>query len=261
MKLNRADLRKIMYDFNSISNRLLQADYQDYTGVVGKFIAYIKATPIIYDYVLDCGSYDDDMEETFKDIRESYGRKIFALGDTTEEEVCIVFAILNHAVERNVDISFSIAAGYTSSNKYQDRIKSFNDRVVMVLIRHIESYLTKVGIDMGLDEKITYSITISGGQVNIANDNATINATNNAGMDADKIIELINAVKASASDITGPDAETLADSLEVIEEEVKAEKPKKSFIKTAIAALKSIQGTAALATAITDLVEFLQTLF
>ena len=114
---------------------------------------------------------------------------------------------------------------------------------------------------MGLDEKITYSITISGGQVNIANDNATINATNNAGIDATKIIELINAVKASASDITGPDAETLAESIEVIEEEVKAEKPKKSFIKTAIAALKSIQGTAALAAAITELVEFLQTLF
>ena len=28
-----------------------------------------------------------------------------------------------------------------------------NERFVMVLIRHVESYLTKVGIDMGIDEK------------------------------------------------------------------------------------------------------------
>lgn len=48
----------------------------------------------------------------------------------------------------------------------------------MVLIRHIERYLTKIGIDMGLDEKVSYLITIENRQVNIANDNSTINATN-----------------------------------------------------------------------------------
>ena len=30
MKLNRKELRKIQYDFNSYSNRLLQANYKDY---------------------------------------------------------------------------------------------------------------------------------------------------------------------------------------------------------------------------------------
>ena len=259
MNLNRAELRKIIYDFNSVSNRLLQANYQDYTGVVEKFIAYIKSSPIIYDYVLDCGSYDDDMEEVFQDIRNSYGRKIFALGDTTEDEVCVVFAILNHAVERNVDISFSIAAGYTSSNKYQDRIKAFNDRVVMVLIRHIESYLTKIGIDMGIDEKITYSITVSNGQVNIANDNATITATNNAGVDLAQLETLIQNVRSAASDVDGEDAEVLSDSLEVIEEQIKTKSPKKGFIKTAITGIRAIKGTAEFAAAVAALIQFIQT--
>lgn len=260
MKLNRAELRKILYDFNSISNRLLQSDYQDYTGVIGKFIAFIKATPIIYDYVLDCGSFDDDMEESFQDIRQSYGRKIFALGDTTEEEVCIVFAILNHAAEHNVDISFSIAAGYTSSNKYQDRIKAFNDRVVMVLIRHIESYLTKVGIDMGLDEKVTYNISVRDGQVNIANDSASITANNNVGIDMSQLDTLMSNVRTAAVGITGEDAETLSDSLEVIEEQVKSDKPKKSFIRTAIAGIQAVKGTAEFAAAVTALIQFVQTI-
>ena len=34
MKLNRSELKKIIYDFNSISNRLLQADFEDYNDVL-----------------------------------------------------------------------------------------------------------------------------------------------------------------------------------------------------------------------------------
>lgn len=260
MKLNRAELRKIMYDFNSISNRLLQADYNDHAGVVSKFVAFIKATPIIYDYILDCGTCNWNMDEEFQEIRQSYGRLIFSLGDTNEEEVCNVFAILDYVAENGVNVSHAIAAGYTSSNKYQDRVKAFNDRVVMVLIRHIESYLTKVGIDMGIDEKITYSITVSNGQVNIASDNATITATNNIGVDLTQLDTLISNVRAAAVEIAGEDAETLSDSLEVIEEQVKSDKPKKGFIKTAIAGIKTLKGTAEFAAAVAALVQFVQTI-
>lgn len=259
MKLNRADLRKILYDFNCISNRLLQADHDDHTKVVHRFVAFVKATPIIYDYILDCGICDQNMDEEFKEIRNSYGRCIFDLGNTDEEEVRNVFAILDYIAENSVDVSIHIAEGYTSSNVFQDRTKAFNDRVVMVLIRHIESYLTKVGIDMGIDEKVTYTITVTNGQVNIASDNANINATNNVGTDVEKLTALISDVRAAAAGIDGEDAETLSDSLEVIEEEVKAEKPKKSFIKTAITGLKTIKGTVEFAAAVAALAEFLQT--
>ena len=42
MKLNRAELRKVLYDFNSISNRLMQADFQDYNIALLKFIEFIN---------------------------------------------------------------------------------------------------------------------------------------------------------------------------------------------------------------------------
>lgn len=51
MKLNRTELKKIQYDFNSFSNRLLQADYQDYTDVLGKFLSFINSTEIIKEYI------------------------------------------------------------------------------------------------------------------------------------------------------------------------------------------------------------------
>lgn len=249
-----------MYDFNSISNRLLQADFQDYTAVVTKFIEFIKVTPIIYEYVVDCGSCEWDVKQEFDEVSKSYGRCIFALGDTNEEEIRNVYSILSYISENNIEVFRFLALGYSSSNSYQEKIKGFNDRVAMVLIRHIESYLTKIGIDMGLDEKVTYSITVHNGQVNIAYDNASITATNTVGVDAEKLAELIQAIKDSATDLSKEDVEVLESSLEVVEEETKSDKPRKGFLKTALVGLKALKGTAEFAAAVVALIQFVQPL-
>ncbi len=68
-----------MYDFNSISSRLLQADFNDYTNVLSKFIAFIKNTPIIIDYIIACGVCDQDLKQEFDEVSRSYGRCIFLL--------------------------------------------------------------------------------------------------------------------------------------------------------------------------------------
>ena len=260
MKLNRRELRKIIYDFNSISNRLLQANYDDYNGVLSKFISFLKNTLIIYDYILDCGQCDWDLEQEFQEIGESYGQCIFALGDTDEEEIRNVFAVLSYIVEKNLLIHHGIAMGYSNSRHYQDKVKGFNDRVVMVLIRHIECYLTKIGIDMGVDEKISYSITVHNGQVNIANDEATINATNTNDFDNNEFMRLLEIIKDLAKGLSAEDKESLECSLEVIEEEYKSCRPRKSFLKTAITGLTMIKGSAEFAAAVTTLIQFINPL-
>ena len=259
MKLNRAELKKIIYDFNSISNRLINADFQDYLGIMKKYVSFIVATPIIYDYVLDCGPCDQNMEEEFNK-RKGFYPDVFDLGDTTEEEVRNIFAIMNYIVENNILVHEYIGWAYTSSKKYQEMVKAFSDRVIMVFINHIEAYLTKIGIDMGIDDKVSYNISISGGQVNIANDNAVINATNNDGVDYGQLMELIAKVKETASEISDEDNESLNDSLEVIEDLATSDKPKKSLIRTAVTALKAIKGTAEFAAAVAALVAFVQNL-
>lgn len=251
-------MRKIMYDFNSISNRLLQADFHDYNDVLKKYIVFIKSTPIIYDYIVDCGPCEQNMAEEFSGIIKSYGRAIFDLGESTAEEVRNIFAILNHVVDNNIDVPLQIAGGYSSSNKYQERLKGFNDRVVMVLIRNIEGYLTKIGIDMGLDEKISYVISINHGQVNIASDNAVITATNSIGFDFAQLEQYIANIKALSSELTEADQETLNESLEVIAEETKSNSPRKSFIRTALSGIKTLKGTAEFAAAVAALIEFFQ---
>ena len=104
------------------------------------------------------------------------------------------------------------------------------------------------------------NITVHGGvnQLNTASGNATLIVTNNVGADLAQLAELINKVKAAATDITGKDAETLSESLEVIEEETKSDKPKKSLLKMALTGIKTLKGTAEFAAAVASLTQFVQ---
>ena len=113
---------------------------------------------------------------------------------------------------------------------------------------------------MGIDEKITYSITVQNGQVNIANDNATITATNTIGIDTTQLAELVQAVRSNANNLSSDDAETLNSNLEVVEEEAKSNKPRKGFLKTAITGLNMLKGTAEFTAAIAALIQFIQPL-
>lgn len=115
MKLNKRELRKILYDFNSYANRLIQANYGDYTGVLQKYLNYLDSTPIITDYIKSCGDCDVNVEEDVKKVQHSYGREIFAPGDTEEEEVRNIYAILRYIANENIDVYDAIAIGYARS--------------------------------------------------------------------------------------------------------------------------------------------------
>lgn len=256
MRLNKNELRKIQYDFNSYSNRLLQADFQDYTDVLGKFLSFINATPIIFDYISDCGLCEWNLEDEIKQVGASYGRRVLSTGDSEEEEVRNVYAVLQYIVEKSLSVHHGIAMGYSFSDKYQDKIRAFNERFVMVLIRHIERYLTKVGIDMGLDDKITYNVTVQHGQAIIATDHANVTATNTEGVDAGELAKLISDVKNASASLNPEDREAVSESLEVIEAEASADKPKKSMLKMAIATLKNIKGIAEFSQAVAALVGY-----
>ncbi len=120
--------------------------------------------------------------------------------------------------------------------------------------------LTKLGIDMGVDDKVVYNIT-SNGQVNIANDNAVINATNNNySIDLEKIEQVIKTLREEGvkSNLSKEDKETLSNSLEIINDEIKVEKPRKAYLSMALTGLKAIKGTAEFGASVTALYQFIQ---
>ena len=260
MNLTKAELRKQIYDFNSISNRLLQADYVDYNGVLRRFVSYVKYTPIISDYVLACGECDLDVANEVEEVSKSYGRAIFALGDTDEEEGRNIIAILDYIQTNEVQVYLGIAESYSSSHNFNEMMKDFNNRVVRILINHISDYLVKLGIDMGLDESVTYSIVGGNGQVIIANDSSVVTATNNQGIDLSELSRIISKIKDESNSLSKDDSETVNNSLTTISDEVKTGNPRKPFIKTAIAALKGIKGSTEFFASVAALIQFFQPL-
>lgn len=260
MNLNRIELRKIMYDYNCISNRLLQANFQDYNSVLKKFVNYISNTEIIDDYIRDCGICEFNLEEKFKQIQKSYGIFIFSLGDSEQEEVRNIFAYLVYIVDHDININSGITYAYSDSDKYQEMLKGFNERVVNVLIRHIEQYLTKIGMDMGMDEKITYNISVKNGQVNIANDNSRLEATNKVSSVSDELNNLINNIRvlSEEQELTDEEKNILDCNLENISEEFKKDEPRKKFLESSASVIKAIKGTAEFGAAIIALIQFLQ---
>ena len=67
-------------------------------------------------------------------------------------------------------------------------------------------------------------------------------------------------MRAASSGLTPEEQENVADSLEVIEAEASAEKPKKGMLRTAIATLKSIKGIKEFGEAVVALSEFVNSL-
>ena len=201
MKLNRKELRKIQYDFNSYSNRLLQANYQDYAGVLAKFVRYIDGTPIISDYIHGCGSCEWDLEKEIKEVQGSYGRLIFSLGETDGEEIRNVYAVLRYLVENNSSVYHGVAMDILLP--LNGRIKS---KVLMNGLLCADSPCRKVFNEnrycMGIDEKNVYNVTVQNGQAIIANDNSSVTATTNIGATANEIEQLITAVRTKMDTLT-----------------------------------------------------------
>ena len=140
----------------------------------------------------------------------------------------------------------------------QEVIKEFNSRIVLVLINNINDYLTGVGIDMGLDENIVFNI--SGGQVNVAKDNATVNAVQNNGLNIEEIDRLVNGIVKNTDGLDEMNTEVLAETVEMIKEELLRPEPKKSVIGAGIKLIAPIvsiaNGLPILATNIQAFIDF-----
>lgn len=77
-------------------------------------------------------------------------------------------------------------------------------------------------------------LNISGGQVNIARDNATINATQYKGITSDDLENIIKAIKENLRELNGEKAAEIEDILELVETEMSTSEPKKSRLRNCI---------------------------
>ena len=230
MELNKKELKKMSHSFNTIANRIMRVAYDEYSMILKKFLAFIEANEIIMEYICSGKTDEYDAKEDW-DLVVSKDGYTFNFGPTTEEESFQIYCVLKHVSENIKEPAYSFRSIYGNS-KWQDNVKEFNDRVVLVLINNINDYLTRVGIDMGLDENTTWNV--SGGQVNVASGNAVINATQNNGLEMSEMENLIKQIMESVDSLEKDNAETIVDSIEMIRDELHKPEPKGKIISNGI---------------------------
>lgn len=230
MELNKKELKKMSHGFNTISSRMMRVVFEEYNMVLTKFLSYIESNEVILDYIISGKNDGFNVAEEWNLVVHKEGY-MFDFGPSVEEESYQIYSVLKYIVANIKEPRYSFHSIY-GNRTWQDNVKEFNDRVVLVLINNINDYLTRIGIDMGLDENVTWNV--SGGQVNVASDNATINAAQNNNINFSELETVVKNILDNLTDIKSEDAETIKDSVEMIKDEVLKPEPKGRIISNGI---------------------------
>ena len=236
----------------------MRVQFDEYGTVLKKFVDYIESNEIIMQYICmgDTGEYDPKTDWDFVVTKEGY---MFDFGPSVEEESFQIYSILKY-INENIAVPYHSFFSIYGERKWQDNVKQFNDRVVLVLINNINDYLTGIGIDMGFDENIVWNV--NGGQVNIASGNAIINATQNNGVNIAELESIIKNIMDNVSGLDKEVADTIIDSVEMIREEIIKPEPKRNIISSGIKLLAPMisiaNGIPALAENIQKLIDYVK---
>lgn len=77
-------------------------------------------------------------------------------------------------------------------------------------------------------------INMNGGQLNFAKDNATINATQNNGVNGNELDDIMKGIMENLSDLKKEDADKIADIVEMTKDELTKPEPKISRLKNCL---------------------------
>ena len=257
---NKKELKKQSRDFRIISSRTLTSDFQMFGDNLKRLLYFIDNNVIIKKYIESCMDKNDNFKiEDDVNLVCCNSDYIFNNYIDERKEVSYIYQVLEYIVRNNKDCR-TYTMAYSFSNKYQDKLKGFCDNVVEPFINHIENNYERIFIEMGYDEDTKFEITINGGQVNIAKDDATINATQ---VNSNEINRLVKNIKDNIREIEDEETRNeINDNIEGIQEELSKSPIKKGRIKAFVEALKnklpSIGQTIEVSAAITELITFVQ---
>ena len=184
-------------------------------------------------------------------------RKFISYIDTNEVISDYVQSYVNP--EDFKDYKYQSGIVYVSMGDSKQEEISFT---YQLFVNYIEGYLTEIGIQMGYDENIQYTINVIGGnpQLNLASGNSKIVATQNIGIDIKQLENIIDEIR-TATNTEGfgnEELEQITDSLDAIKSELTSLQPKKGILRTAVKGLQAINGSAQFLAAIATMVQFVE---
>jgi hypothetical protein len=258
-------LKKLLFNYHAEANTLLRADYYGADYAITRFLAYIEGEQVIKAFLDDCVQNhvpkDFDADKEIEGV--SQPNTVFVnFGPDYLCECGVVYLIL-----KSVEKSGGIGKGYflygygDGSHKYNDMLKGFMDFVIRRLIDGIDRHLTGLGIERGLNDTIyNEQNVIAGDHSNIAvsqvSGGSTASVTQSNRMDAAELGKLLGDLEASLKGLAEQDRNDAKECADALREELSAERPKRSVVKTVLTGLKRINGGTQFAAAVAAIVQF-----
>lgn len=247
--MNRLELRKLSLELSRLSSNLLNSTDDTADINLSRFLKFINENELISQFIKDkISGVDYDFKKCY-----TVGYSGWAEFNPPEDEACHIKAQYEYLLfinsEDKVNVRGQALQYCWSSRKINDNIQSFLDMAFKPLIDFINDYLSMEMIVYDEEEKnmngntyIQNIETVNGsasqqnsGVINIYN---TTNATKD-------MLSLIDKLLASLPEIQGVDSEEIEnvkDDLEMIQEQLKSDDPKKNRIKKAFAGIKKFVG-------------------
>jgi hypothetical protein len=230
------EYKRLSMEFRRVSSNLLRSEYSDENLYVIRFKEYIDNSTVIKDMISKsiCDS-DYSFEDCFYKV-DTQGWQEIKPPTKESDHIKAMYDYIDYIVSNSISIESLAMNLYHGSSKRTEIIRAFIDRAFLPLINFITDSLSTQIMLLEEVNKVSVSqhIEKNYGTANAAHSNIeSINIINNP--DIDDILKLIVEIKALIPENQMDDelTENLSDDLDIVEEQIQSEKPRKARLKKA----------------------------
>ena len=270
------DIKLQEWALNELNGYSKNENVPEYRQLQGELIySGINGHLMVNKLHLDIGFLDKDFQEiVLQPFSVSNGISLLLSGLENGEIFSKDMTFLSSQVYKN---SKTITGAIQATNialvfnkaQIQNIISNVRTKLLQIFLELDKNYgnLDELDVSQQIDDidsvkqtihQIIYqdnSITNSG-EINLATGKSVLEINQNNGIDGDQLNNILIQIRQTQENISSSDKEAISEFLEVIEEQIKLDKPKKSLLKTAISGLQAIKGTTEFAVAVTALGQF-----
>lgn len=270
------DIKLQEWALNELNGYSKNENVPEYRQLQGELIySGINGRLMVNKLHLDIGFLDKDFQEiVLQPFAVSNGISLLLSGLENGEIFSKDMTFLSSQVYKN---SETITGAIQATNialvfnkaQIQNIISNVRTKLLQIFLELDKNYgnLDELDVSQQIDDidsvkqtihQIIYqdnSITNSG-EINLATGKSVLEINQNNGIDGDQLNNILIQIRQTQENISSSDKEAISEFLEVIEEQIKLDKPKKSLLKTAISGLQAIKGTTEFAVAVTALGQF-----
>lgn len=256
--MNRLELRKLSLEFRRLSSNLLNSTNDTADINLSRFLKFIDGNELISRII------QDKMSGVDYDFKMCYAIDCSGWADYNppEDEACHIKAQYDYLNfinnENTVNVRSQAMKYYWSDKKINTIIQNFLDMAFKPLIDFINDQLSMEMIVYDEEAKTmggnTYIQNIETVNGSASQQNSGVINTYNTTNDTSSMIELIDKLLASLPEIQGVDAEEIEnvkDDLEMVQEQLKTDNPKKNRIGKALVGIKKFAGDFSMKLAVT----------